>query len=64
MVCAKMRDEVNLSGAWAIVMVVGLWQDGILQLSMGKGEPVYHVMPMPMPAGLYLASAFLNYQLV
>ena len=61
MVCAKMRNEVNLSGAQAIVMVVGLWQDGIPQLSMGKRKPVYHVMPMPMPAGLYLASAFLNY---
>ena len=48
--CARMRNEVSLSGAQAIVMVVGLWQDGILQISM--------------PAGLYLASAFLNYELV
>ena len=48
MVCAKIRNEVNLSGAQAMVMVVGLWQDGILQLSMGKGKPVCHVMPMPM----------------
>ena len=36
MVCAKMQNEVNLSGAHAMVMVVRLWQDGILQLSMGK----------------------------
>ena len=48
MVCAKMRNEVNLSGAQAMVMVVGLWQDGILRLSMGKDKPVCHVMPMPM----------------
>ena len=48
MVCAKMQNEVNLPGAQAMVMVVGLWQDGILRLSMGKGKPVCHVMPMPM----------------
>ena len=48
MVCARMWNEVNLAGAQAMVMVVGLWQDGILQISMGKGKPVCHVMPMPM----------------
>ena len=48
MVCARMRNGVNLAGAQAMVMVVGLRQDEILQLSMGKGKPVCHVMPMPM----------------
>ena len=43
-----MRNEVNLSGAQTMVMVVGLWQDGIVQLFIGKGKPVCHVMPMPM----------------
>ena len=48
MVCDKMRNEVNLSAAQAMVVVVGLWQDGILRLSMGKSKPVCHVMPIPM----------------